>query len=70
MLFQKHQRMICVPEFGVSRKSSISSTIKNDSLCKKHTNILDTIARNSDLNTTGPVAHKVVGKCVKFMLLL
>ena len=32
--------------------------------------MLDTIARNSDLNITGPVANKVVGKCVKFMLLL
>ena len=70
MLFQKHQWMICLPEFGVSRKSSICSTIKKDSLRKKHTNILDTITRNSDLNITGPVAKNVVEKRVKFMLLL
>ena len=40
MLFQKYQGMISVPEFGVSRKSSISSTIKNDSwktVCAKST---------------------------------
>ena len=39
MLFQKHQRMICLPEFGVSR-NSISSTIKKDSwktVCAKNT---------------------------------
>ena len=40
MVFQKHQRMIYLPEFGVSRKSSTSSETKKDSwktVCAKNT---------------------------------
>ena len=42
--------------------------LKN-SLRKEHTNIIDTIARNSDLDITSVVADNLVEECAKVMVL-
>lgn len=74
MVFQKKQRKICLPEFVVSRKLSISSIRKKvrieSSLRKEHTNIADIIARNLRLDIASVVANKLIGKFAKFMVLL
>ena len=74
MVFQKKQRKICLPEFVVSRKLSISSIRKKvrieSSLRKEHTNIAHIIARNLRLDIASVVANKLIGKFAKFMVLL
>lgn len=74
MVFQKKQRKICLPEFVVPRKLSISSIRKKvrieSSLRKEHTNIADIIARNLRLDIASVVANKLIGKFAKFMVLL